>query len=221
MSEETVLIEQYSKVEHFIKENRKSVSIIVGGTLVLVAAYFGYQKFVVAPKETEAAGQMFTAERYFQQDSLKKALNGDGNFPGFETIAEDYSGTKAGNLANYYAGICQLRLGKFEEAIEKLEDFTTSDDVLASVALGATGDAYSELNNSEKAINYYQKAADKGKNDLTSPVYLMKAATLYEASNETEKALDIYKQIQSDYYESQEGREVEKYISRAQAKLGK
>ena len=50
------------------------------------------------------------AEIYFEKDSFNLALNGDLNSAGFIDIADDYSSTKTGKLANYYAGICYLNL---------------------------------------------------------------------------------------------------------------
>ncbi len=221
MAEENVVLEQYNKAEDFVKHNQKSISIIVAGAVLLVAAYFGYQKFVAEPNEIEANNSMFAAEQYFKLDSLDLALNGKGDVQGFLSIIEDYSATKAGNLAHYYAGAIYLKQGKFQDAIDVLEDFSTKDAVLASIALGNTADAYSELNDMDKAAEYYQKAADKGANDLTSPKYLLRLAHVLESQNNTEKALEVYQNIQTNYFETPEGQEVEKYIARANAKLGK
>src|SRR5690606_11291647 len=124
--------QRFNKAEGFDSENRKSL-LVIGSTIVsLVLLYFAYQQFVVAPHEKEASSQMFMAERYFEMDSLNKAINGDGNFMGFAEIADEYSGTKSGNLANYYLGMIYIRQGNYEQAIEVLEDFSSEDKVLAS-----------------------------------------------------------------------------------------
>jgi len=52
---------------------------------------------------------MFFAEQYFEKDSLKLAMNGDGTNPGFIQIIDEYGSTKSGNLARYYLGICYLK----------------------------------------------------------------------------------------------------------------
>ncbi len=211
--------EQFSRAEHFVSENRKSLLVIGGTIAALVLLYFSYQKFILAPRETEAASQMFMAERYFESDSLDKAINGDGNFPGFITIVDEYGGTKSGNLAKYYLGISYLKKGNYEQAIESLEDYSTNDELLAPVALGAIGDAYSELNQPEKAAGFYAKAAAKNQNNLTTPIHLMKLGMTYETLNDNKKALDAYNKIKKEYAESMEARDIDKYIARAEAKL--
>ena len=110
--------ESIDKVEHYVQNNKKSLTIIVGASVAIVLAYFAYTNFILGPQEEKAQNAMFAAERYFSQDSLKQALNGDGTYPGFEQIAQDYGSTKSGNLANYYLGMTYLKKGDFEKAIE-------------------------------------------------------------------------------------------------------
>jgi tetratricopeptide (TPR) repeat protein len=219
LEQENNITEQFSRAEHFVRENRKSL-LVIGGTIVaLILLYVGYQKLILAPREKEAASQMFMAEKYFETDSLDKAINGDGNFMGFAEIVDEYGSTKSGNIAKYYLGICYLRKGQYEDAIEYLKEFSTSDELLAPLALGAIGDAYAELNQMDKAASYYAKAAAKNKNNFTTPLHLMKLGQAYENLNENKKALDAYQKIQTDFTDSQEARDIEKYIARVQAKL--
>lgn len=213
------LTEQLGKVEHFITENKKSLLIISGSIIALIAIFFAYTQLYLAPREAEAADQMFQAERYFGIDSLDKAINGDGNFDGFLAITENYSGTKSANLANYYLGMAYLKKGKFDEAIESLESFDSDDLILAPLALGAIGDAYSELNQNDKAISYYKKAVKQSKNNFTAPMFLMKQALLCELANDNEAAITAYKTIKTEFNESAEARDIDKYIARAEAKM--
>lgn len=211
--------EQFSKAEGFVTENRKSL-LIIGGTIVaLVLIYFGYQTFIMAPREKEAAEQMFMAERYFEQDSLDKAINGDGNFPGFQEIVDEYGSTKAGNLAKYYLGFAYLRKGQYEQAAESLTEFSSSDEVLSALALSGVADAYLELNNVEEAISYYKKASAKSKDEFTSPIILMKLGMAYENNGDAKKAVETYTKIKTEYVESAEAKDIDKFIARASAKL--
>ena len=91
----------YSKTELYIEENKKSLAIIAAGIILVVTGYFAWDKLYVAPQEEEAQSKMFVAQQYFENDSLDKAINGDGNNPGFKTIAEEYGVTKSANLAHY------------------------------------------------------------------------------------------------------------------------
>lgn len=213
--------ETISKAEHYIEENQKSLSIIIGAVVVLVGGYFAWTKLYIAPMEVEAQSQMYMAERYFEKDSLDKAINGDGQFYGFKDIIENYGLTASGNLAHLYLGLSYLNKGQFEEALAELKEYDNGDDLmLGPISIGAMGDAYSELGKMDDAIDQYLKASSTNTNNFTTPIYLMKAAGLYESQNKYAEALKIYEQIKTDFPESREGREVEKFISRAKAKAG-
>ena len=153
------LQETLSKTEEFVNKNRRSLGIIGGAILLAVVGYLVYQKWYVAGKEKEASAQMFMAEQYFKSDSLKQAIGGDGNFPGFQEIIDEYGVSPSANLAHFYLGFSQLKSGKYEEAIETLKGYNGDDEVTTSLALGGIGDAYMELNNTDEAISYYEKAS--------------------------------------------------------------
>jgi len=206
--------EALSKSEIFIEKNQKLLTIILGSIALLVLAYFGFQRFYLIPREKEAQSQMFMAEKYFEQDSLKLALNGDGMYPGFLQIIDDYSMTKSAKLAHYYAGIILLNEGKFQEAIDHLEKFSLKDELVSPMAKGAIGDAYMELGKTDKAVEFYLKAADLRINDFTTPVFLQKAAWAYEVLGKKEDALKAYDRIRLEFPRSTEARDVDKYISR-------
>lgn len=209
--------EALSKSEIFIEKNQKVLTIILGSIALLVLAFFGFQRFYLIPQEKEAQSQMFMAEKYFEQDSLKLALNGDGNYAGFLQIIEDYGMTKSAKLANYYAGIIYLNDGKYQEAIDHLEKFTIKDEMVSPMAKGAIGDAYMEMGKGDKAAEYYLKAADLNKNDFTTPVFLQKAAWAFEDLGKKEDALKTYERIRVEYPRSAEARDIEKYITRLKA----
>jgi tetratricopeptide (TPR) repeat protein len=212
--------ETVSKAERYIEENKKSLAIIFGAIVLIVAGYFGWKKLYIEPLEAEAQTQMFAAERYFEKDSLKLAVNGDGQYPGFEKLVDDYGSTPSGNLCHYYLGICYLHMGKFEDAIAQLEDFDAKDEYLGPVATAAIGDANMELGKTEDAISYYIKAANMNSNDFTSPIALMKAGKAYESMNNFAEAVKVYEQIKTDHPDSREGKEIDKYLAYAKAKAG-
>jgi len=209
--------EVYSRTEHFIDNNKKTLSIVVGAIVVVIGIYFAYTKMYIAPMEIEAQSSMFMAEKYFENDSLDKAINGDGINDGFIYIIDNYGGTKAANLSHYYLGISYLKMGQFEDAIDELKSFSSNDIMISSIALGAIGDANMELGNIDEAINYYEKAANNNENELTTPMYLFKAGIGYEEKGDYNKAFDNYTIIKNDYAESSEGRSIEKYLARAEA----
>lgn len=209
--------EALSKTELFIEKNQKLLFTILGVIALLILGYFGYQRFILLPKEKEAQSQMFMAERYFEQDSLKLALNGDGQYPGFIQIIDDYGMTKSAKLAHYYAGIIYLNEGQFQLAIDHLKKFKTKNVMLTPMAKGAIGDAYMELGKTKEAAAQYEEAAETYKNDFTSPVFLQKAAWAYEIAGNKEAALKNLEKIKTEYPRSTEARDVEKFIARLKA----
>ena len=208
-----------TKTEQLIEDNQKIITYVVGGVILVVAAYLGFNKFYLQPKEVEANSQMFMAENYFEKDSFNLAINGDGNYLGFLDIADEYGITKAANRANYYLGISYLHLGQFEDALDYLNDFKTKDILLAPVVEGAKGDAYLELGEADNALKQYKKAFSISDNKLTAPVYMMKAAKLLESQDELESAMKLYQDIKVKYPESQEATAVDRYVARVKIKL--
>jgi tetratricopeptide (TPR) repeat protein len=208
-----------TRTEQYIENNQKSLTIIVLAIVVIVGLFLGYKKLYIAPMEAEAQVQVFAAEQYFEKDSFNLALYGDGNYLGFIDIIDSYSPTKTGNLANYYAGICFRSLGDYNAAIEHLKKFSPSDRTVGSMAYGSIGDCYVQLERLEDAAKYYIKAANYGKNNFTTPLFLMKAGVVYEELEMFTEALKIYNRVKIDFSKSSEAREIEKYIARVNLKL--
>lgn len=213
--------ETITAIEAFFEKNKKIIIIALSAIVILTGGLFLYKKAYIAPLEKEAQEQMFVAEQYFEKDSFNIALQGDGNNWGFLKIIDEYKLTPSANLAYYYAGISYLHLGEFDNAIKYLKKFDSNDRLIYPIALGAIGDAYSELANHEKALKYYLKAASKGDNEFLAPLYYMKAAIIHENQNNYRDALSIYKKIKKEYPRSNEARLIDKYISRAEVLLKK
>ncbi len=206
---------------NFIQENTKSLAIIGGAIVALVLLYIGYQKLYLDPRKEKASNEMYKAEEYLAVDSLAdRAIKGDGSYPGFEKIAEEYWNTKSANLANAYLGGLYLRKGEFQKATDVLGNYSsTGSPVIDPLVLGMLGDAYSELKDYDKAETYYKKASDKSANTFTTPLFLKKLGLVYEEQQDFENALDVYKKIKQDYPQSQEASLIDAYIARAEARL--
>jgi len=205
-----------SRTEQYIENNQKNLMRVVVVAVVIVALFMSYKNFYIAPMEKEAQVDVFMAELYFQKDSFNLALNGDGQYLGFLDIIDEYSLTKVGELANYYAGLCYLHIGEYENAIEYLDDFSSDDIVISSLALGCIGDAYMELTDTDNALSYYEDAASYTDNEFTTPRYMLKQAMIHENNGDYADALALYKGIEADYKSSREGNGIEKYIARAE-----
>ncbi len=202
---------------NFVRENQKSLTFIVSAVLALIVIYFAYQKFYLAPREVKAADQMYVAQDFWDKKQWDKAINGDAGYPGFAKIVDEYSNTKAANLAFYYLGIAYLNKGDYKKAVDNLTNYRGDDLIIAAQALGGVGDAYVELKDYDKAVTFYKKAADKGNNAFTSPIFLKKLGLVYEAQKNYSDAVDAYKKIKTDFPESNDATSIDKYIARAEA----
>jgi tetratricopeptide (TPR) repeat protein len=213
-----------SKTEDFVAKNQRIIIGVVGAIALLTVGYLAYQKFVTGPKQEVAANEMYVAQQNFKKatdgvasDSLYKlSLNGSEGKYGFIKIADEYSGTDAGNLANYYAGIAYLNTGKYTEAIEYLGKFKSEDIVLNALAKGAIGDAYSQKNQPKEALENYVKAAESNKNDFTTPRFLLKAGKTALALGNKEDALKYFTDIKDNYDASPEAASIDVLIGLAQ-----
>jgi tetratricopeptide (TPR) repeat protein len=207
------LAEQLSKSEQFLEKNKKSVIVILGAIAVIVSAIFLF-RYYLNNQENLAQVDMFQAVYYFESDSLEKALNGDGNNYGFLDIIDNYGMTKAANLSQFYTGVCYLKTGEFENAIEHLSSFSADDIVLQARAYALIGDAHMESGDYRQASVYYEKASDRKSNEFLSPEYLIKTAFAYEKLMEFESASDCYNTIITRYPESSEFQNAKKQKAR-------
>ncbi|MBL4905551.1 MAG: tetratricopeptide repeat protein [Flavobacteriaceae bacterium] len=220
----TTLEESASKSEQWIEKNSKPLfsGLIIVAALIL--GFLGYNKYIIEPTEKEAANELAFPRKYFNDaneitavgvDSLLNlGLEGaDGKY-GFLDIATMYSSTKAGNLANYYAGLSYLKLKKYDKAIEHLSAFSSDDLTINPVSLGVIGDAFADINQLDDAIDYYEKAA-KTDNSFTAPLYLFKAAQLAMHTKKFSKAESLFTKIKTDYPSSTQGADIDKYINSA------
>ena len=204
----------------FFQDNQKSLIFILGGIVVLILLYFGYQKIYLAPRAESAADAMYKAEEFVLIDSLqKKAIDGDGSFAGLKEIADEYSNTPSANIAYAYLGGLYLRQGSFEEAIKYLKKYSdTGSDIVDPLVIGLIGDAYSDSHEYKSAADYYEKAVAKSKNSYTTPLFLKKLGLVYEQLNEYKKAEEAYQKIKSDYPQSNEASTIDGPLARTQAK---
>lgn len=218
------LDETASMTEDWVARNQKIIIGLVAGVALFTVGYLAYQKFIATPKQDEAANEMFVAQQNFQKatdgvasDSLYKlSLNGSEGKFGFLKIADEYSGTDAGNLANYYAGIAYLNTGKYNEAIEFLDKFKSEDIVLGALAKGAIGDAYSQKNQPKEALENYVKAAETNKNDFTTPRFLLKAGKTALALGNKADALKYFTDIKENFDATPEAASIDVLIGLAQ-----
>ncbi|MEZ4828066.1 MAG: tetratricopeptide repeat protein [Bacteroidia bacterium] len=201
-------------IEEFVVKNRNLLLIGVGVIAIVIAAVVGYNA-MRSGKHTEASSEMFQAVKYFEADSFDLALNGDGLALGLLDIADDYSGTDAANLANFYIGSIYAKKGDLESAREYLEKVSLGDNLFSMSTLSALAFVYEDLGNPEKAASLFERAAfTPAENEALTPAMLLNAGRNYEAAGKPSKALDLYEKIKKDFPTSSEGLNIDKYIGR-------
>ena len=208
------------RVEGFIMKNGRSLLIALIVVIVVVGGFFGYKYLIAAPRAEKASAMMFVAEQQFAVDSFQTALNGEGNFAGFLGVIEKYGSTPQANIARHYAGVCYLKLGDYQKAIDYLKQYKPANDnvpeaVLAAQNYGMQGDAYVQMENYAEASKLYEQAVSvAADNQLTAPYYLKKSGGVYEKLGDYAKALAAYEKISDDFPSSMEARDIAKYIGK-------
>ena len=201
----------------------KYKNAIIGGVvavIIIVAGFIMYKNLYAEPREEKAQAALFKGQEYFEQDAFEQALNGDSiGYTGFLKVADDYSGTKAANLAKAYAGICYAQLGKYEEAVKMLDSFNGKDKMVAPAILGAAGNCYAQLGQLDKAASTLLSAADKADNNTLSPIFLIQAGEILVKQGKYDDAVNAYTKIKDKYFQSYQAMDIDKYIE--QAKLMK
>ena len=191
----------------------KYKNAIIGGVvavIIIVAGIIMYKNLYAEPREEKAQAALFKGQEYFEQDAFEQALNGDSiGFAGFLKVADDYSGTKAANLAKAYAGICYAQLGKYEEAVKMLDDF--NDQMVAPAVLGAAGSCYAQLGQLDKAASTLLSAADKADNNTLSPIFLLQAGEILVKQGKFDDAVSAYTKIKDKYFQSYQAMDIDKY----------
>lgn len=214
------LAQQLTRTEEFLEKNRQMV-LAIGVVIVLAVTGVIFYNYYQSNQNTTAQKELFQAVYYFESDSLGQALNGDGNNYGFLDIIDLYGRTKAGNVANFYAGATYMKLGDFESAIRYLKAFGATDVLLQARAYALIGDAYMEQLDYSKAADYYQQASDYKPNKQFTPVYLTKAAIAYERTGDVKAALKCYTTIVDKFYGAAEYQEARKHKARLEALASK
>lgn len=211
--------EALSSSEAFLIQNKGKILGTIAAVVILIAGFIGYQHFISEPKEIKASEALFRGEQYFRAENYDAALNGDSlGYKGFLKVANEFSGTKAANLANAYAGISYAKLGKYEEAVKLLDSFSADDLLVAPAIMGTIGNCYAEMGQLDKAAALLMKAADKADSQALSPIYLIQAGQLFEKLDKNSEAIKAYTLVKEKYYQSFQAMDVDKYIERASAK---
>ncbi len=213
------LEEAMSSSEAFIIKYKNKFLAGIAAIVIVVGGVLGYQHFISEPNEKKASEALFRGEQYFMADNYQYALNGDSlGYEGFVKVADKFSGTDAGKLANAYAGICYAQLGQYENAVKFLDKFSADDQLVTPALMATMGNCYAQLGQLDKAAATLVKAADKASSHALSPIYLIQAGQIYEKLGKNSEAINAYQTIKNKYFNSYQSMDIDKYIERASVK---
>lgn len=202
--------------EAFLIKNKNA---IIGGILaviIIVAGVIMYKHLYGEPREEKAQAALFKGQQLFEQDNFTQALNGDSiGYKGFLSVANEFSGTQAANLAKAYAGICYAQLGNYDEAIKYLNEFDGKDQMIGPAVLAAAGNCYAQKNELDKASAALLKAADGADSNTLSPIYLIQAGEILVKQGKIDEAIKAYTKIKEKYFQSYQAMDIDKYIEQA------
>ena len=206
--------------EAFFLKYKKAIITVVVALIVIIVGAVLYKTYIAEPREQQASTAIARGQQYFEKGLFQQALEGDSTgYKGFAKLADEYSTTAAGNLANLYAGLCNAQLGKWEAAVKFLEAYDLSEDAMVSpAALGALGNAYAHLNQLDKAVSTLKKAAEKADNNSLSPTFLIQAGQILESQGKNDEALKLYQTVKEKYFNSMQYQTIDGYIERVSNK---
>ena len=206
--------------EAFFLKYKKAIITVVVALIVIIVGAVLYKTYIAEPREQQASTAIAKGQQYFEKGLFQQALEGDSTgYKGFAKLADEYSTTAAGNLANLYAGLCNAQLGKWEAAVKFLEAYDLSEDAMVSpAALGALGNAYAHLNQLDKAVSTLKKAAEKADNNSLSPTFLIQAGQILESQGKNDEALKLYQTVKEKYFNSMQYQTIDGYIERVSNK---
>ena len=208
--------EVLSSSEAFILKNKNTIVGVIVALVVVIAGIFAYNHLYKAPREKKAYAALFKGEQYFENEQYDLAIGGDRiRYKGFLKVAEEFSGTKAANLANAYAGLSYAHLGMNEDAMKYLDKFSAKDQMISPAIKGAMGNVYVELGNISKAISMLQAAAKEADNNTLSPVFLQQAGELLVKEGRYDEAIAAYQTIKDKYFRSYQAMDIDRYLEAA------
>ncbi|MDE6172770.1 MAG: tetratricopeptide repeat protein [Bacteroides sp.] len=208
--------EALTQSEAFLINNKKRIIGAVAAVIIVVVGIVKYKNLYVEPREEKAQAALFKGQEYFEADLYEQALNGDSiGFAGFAKVADEYSGTKAANLAKAYMGLCYAHLGQYDNAVKALDSFNGKDQIVAPAMKGAMGNCYAELGQLDKAASMLLSAADDADNNSLSPIYLQQAGEILVKLGKYDDAIKAYSKIKDKYFRSYQAMDIDKYIEQA------
>jgi tetratricopeptide (TPR) repeat protein len=127
----------------------------------------------------------------------------------FEEVAQAYGSTRPGQMAQYYAGLCQQQLGQHDKALEWFSKVQSGGDAeLAALSRLRAASVYAMTGKSDEAVKAYQQLLANPTTMVPKPLVMLALADHYLRSNPAE-AEKLYNQIREEFPGSQVAEEAQ------------
>lgn len=203
--------QEVDKSEEILAKARANKKTIMWCLIIAAVCVVGMLAYIlVAQNGSRKADELIAKADAEQNDSI--ALN-------LYAKAAD-AGYKSGNRAKAEMGIRLYNDGKYQEALEYLNDCSLDDEIAEAGVETLKGDCYVNLDQLDKALGAYKSAiSEADENPEIVPFVLIKMANIYRAQGNFEAEAKAYKEIIDEYpsYTSSIRIDIRKYYERALA----
>lgn len=211
--EHDVLLDTFSKAQSFYDQNKNLVIGAAIALVVIIGGSVGWHYYSLS-QENKAQQLMADATQAYMQGNYEKALNGsEADFSvGFKQIVDNYGLTKAANLAEYYAAVCEYNLNNTEQALDYINSYEVPEGIMGVGPTSFNGVLLTELGRHDEAAQMYVKAAQWDQNESTTPYNYLEAAKAYYDAGNQQKAQEYAQLIVDEYSSSSQVTNAEKLL---------
>lgn len=181
----------------WIEAHRRETIGAVAGVIVLALAIVGWSAWSRS-RDNAARQQLADALALYQEgigtegapakpESLQKAL----------PLFEKAMGSGVDEVATFYAGATQLRLGQAEAAATRLEELSTDADsrVLSDNAKALAAEAYERAGKPDKAVAIYRELAEAEGGVFPRDLALLRAGDVLQKEGKAAEATQAWRDV--------------------------
>jgi len=195
------------KVKECLKENLNQIASIASVILIIGAGIVYWQYTSLKAEQNSFSGfsrALTTMSREVKTES-ERQVESQQALEMFKGVVANYTETKTGTASLYYAGNCNLTLNNYDEAIDYYNQFLGKSDksfvYLRSLAYEGLGYAYEGKGEFTKAIEWFEKQKNEGK-DVDISGSLLNIARCQELSGDNAAACKSYTVFENEYVSS-------------------
>ncbi len=196
----------------FLSEHKRAIWQVSVVVVVALCAFFGW-RYYSNHQDAKAAAAYAAAMKVYNTpvETNGQPIPGEKTYPTktvkyekaeklLGAVATRYAGTRYGQMARYYAGISEERLGKYADASRWLEPLASGGDgPFQALAKFELAHVYDRMGKHQQVVALYQQLLKKPNVFVPKPVVLLALADHYQTVKDTTLAAKYYEQIKSEY----------------------